>query len=170
NSIGGTILSGNVNVSGNLISANGQDGVALTGGGVANNTVRGNFIGTDVTGTTTLDLTGTLSLGNKGNGVTVSDRAHNNMIGGTIVDNNTAHLARNIIAGNGKVGVHVLNLKTTTKNLIQGNYIGTDLTGTVALANNRGVAISGGAVANTVGGTIAAARNLIPGHTYYRLP
>src|SRR5205823_299602 len=50
----------------------------------------------------------------------------------------------------------------TTGNLILGNFIGTDVNGSLALGNmGGGVSISGGASNNTVGGTAAGARNLI---------
>jgi hypothetical protein len=46
--------------------------------------------------------------------------------------------------------------------LIQGNYLGTDVTGTVALGNNRGIQIH--APNNTIGGTTVAARNVVSGN------
>jgi parallel beta-helix repeat protein len=51
-----------------------------------------------------------------------------------------------------------------TGNRVQGNLIGTDATGTVALGNSIGVFVSGGNN-NTIGGTIAGARNVISGNT-----
>ena len=52
-----------------------------------------------------------------------------------------------------------------TANSVQGDYIGTDITGTVALPNgDDGVYISGGAANNTIGGTVTGARNLISGN------
>ena len=50
-----------------------------------------------------------------------------------------------------------------TNNIIEGNYIGTDPTGTLAQGNAVGVLI-GQAQSNTVGGTVAGARNLISGN------
>src|SRR5262249_45811032 len=51
-----------------------------------------------------------------------------------------------------------------SSNLIEGNYIGTNLTGTVALSNNGdGVAIGFGTTANTIGGSTSAS-NLISGN------
>ena len=47
--------------------------------------------------------------------------------------------------------------------MIEGNYIGTDLTGTHAVANTGGGIVSGGG--DTIGGTIAGARNLISGNS-----
>jgi hypothetical protein len=43
--------------------------------------------------------------------------------------------------------------------LIEGNYMGTDFTGTQALGNGSGLAVIDGASNNTIGGTTAGARN-----------
>jgi CSLREA domain-containing protein len=48
---------------------------------------------------------------------------------------------------------------------IEGNYIGTDVSGTEAQPNGNGVIIWGG-TNNTIGGTAAGARNVISGNTY----
>lgn len=53
--------------------------------------------------------------------------------------------------------------------IVEGNYIGTDVTGTVALGNGRGVGLGSGGTDDqvfhtTVGGTAPAARNLISGN------
>jgi YVTN family beta-propeller protein len=65
----------------------------------------------------------------------------------------------------GGIGI-VINGSGASGNVIQGNYIGTDVTGTVALANgSNGVTISTGATNNTIGGTTAGARNLISGNS-----
>ena len=50
-------------------------------------------------------------------------------------------------------------------NLVEGNYIGTDPTGTIAIGNGVGdsdVELQG-AIDDTIGGTTAAARNIISG-------
>ena len=51
----------------------------------------------------------------------------------------------------------------SSNNVIEGNRIGTDTTGTTALANASGVAIQAGTL-NTVGGTTSSAQNLISGN------
>ena len=48
-------------------------------------------------------------------------------------------------------------------NLVQGNYLGTDLSGTAALGNTCGVSI-GNAIDNTIGGTSPGECNLISGN------
>lgn len=67
--------------------------------------------------------------------------------------------ARNVISGNEQHGVSMEG-RATVDNRIVGNYIGTDATGTKDLGNGEdGVQIHGSK--NTVGGTTAAARNVI---------
>lgn len=62
----------------------------------------------------------------------------------------------------GRSGIH---LDTGGDNVIEGNFIGTDVTGTSALGNSIGVDIFSGSNNNAVGGTAPAARNLISGNT-----
>ena len=137
--IGGTAAG-----AGNVISGNSGEGLVFQGDGTGD-VVQGNLIGTDVTGTK--------ALGNQGGGIRVQDPS-GVLIGGT------APGARNIISGNGATGVTIY----TASDLIQGNYIGTDVTGTVALPNQEyGVAVSGG-TSNTIGGTAVGAGNVISGN------
>ncbi len=112
------------------------------------NTVEGNFLGTDATGTMAQpNVRGVLCAGD----------FKNNTIGGTTA------AARNLISGNTDSGIRISN--GANNNLVQGNFIGTDATGTVALGNtNRGIELSFGAHDNTIGGTTTAARNLISGN------
>jgi CSLREA domain-containing protein len=56
-----------------------------------------------------------------------------------------------------------INLTTNGDNIIEGNFIGTDITGTMAKKNSFGVFIDGSSN-NTIGGTTDAARNLISGN------
>ena len=123
----------------------------IAGAGSSNNVIQGNFIGTDVSGTADLD--------NGRQGVLISGAAANNTVGGTI-----AAAARNVISGNDIDGVQIANAGSSN-NLIQGNFIGTDVSGTADLGNGRvGVLISAEATNNTVGGTSDAARNVISGN------
>ena len=70
--------------------------------------------------------------------------------------------ARNLISWNSNAG---LEDDSTGNNLIDGNFIGTDVTGSVALGNTGGglwVADTNGG--DTIGGTTAGAGNLISGN------
>lgn len=134
---------------GNVISGNNQNGVNFTGSTAAANVVQGNFIGTNATGTA--------ALGNTLQGIVFTSSARDNTVGGT-----TASL-RNIISSNGQDGVRIQD--GATGNILQGNYIGTNGSGTGALPNSfDGVGIRTSAAGNTVGGTAAGAGNLISGN------
>jgi parallel beta-helix repeat protein len=143
NTIGGSVLG-----AGNVISGNGAFGLVIfaPNGGGSGNVVEGNFIGTD--------FSGAHPLGNTGDGIVISSAA-GNTVGGTTSS------ARNIISSNGKYGIDIEGA-TSTGNLVEGNYIGTDVTGKVALGNtNNGVNIQLSASANTIGGVASGAGNVI---------
>jgi hypothetical protein len=143
NTIGGLTVSAR-----NIISGNARDGVLIVNRGSTLNAVQGNFIGTD--------LTGTKKLGNGWYGAEISQP--NNVVGGGAMG------AGNIISGNGKGGL-VLFLATASGNRVQGNYIGTDVTGRFDIGNTgRGVEFTNGASDNRVGGTKLAERNVISGN------
>ena len=164
NTIGGTVIG-----AGNLISANGESGISILGAdtGGTGNVVQGNFIGTDITGTS--------SLANNF-GVSISAGASGNLIGagmagatavitpgaGSVLGQATAN-AGNLISGNTGVGVDIRD-NATSKNLILGNLIGTGLDGDVRLGNANGVQVSAGASFNTIGGVSAGEGNLISGN------
>ena len=75
--------------------------------------------------------------------------------------------AGNVLSGIGIAG-RFLTQTGTTGNVVEGNDIGTNLNGTTALANaTYGVLINGGASGNLIGGSTAAARNIISGNTTY---
>lgn len=88
-------------------------------------------------------------------GIRLCVGANNNYIGG-------AHAgARNIISGNNN-GVDISN---SHKNVIIGNYIGTDYTEALDMGNkNNGVLIHEGAQSNFVGGINPQERNIISGN------
>ena len=89
--------------------------------------------------------------GNTGDGIDVL-ASRDDTIGGTTAE------AGNVISGNTGDGVEI----ESSGELVAGNMIGTDITGTVALPNAIGVVVTGGS--NTIGGTVAAAQNLISGN------
>lgn len=135
-------------------------GIKIPGFGDVGNWVHGCYIGTDVSGT--------LARGNF-DGVLLGDFVTDAGVGGAIVGTNGDGIndmaERNIISGNFNEGVKI---RTSHNNIVAGNYIGTDVTGMVALSNRlRGVNISGqsnriGTDGNGVGD--AAERNVISGN------
>jgi hypothetical protein len=140
----GNTIGSSTTAAGNLISGNTQQGLYLNGTG--GNLAQGNFIGTDVTGTK--------ALGNGGDGVVILESG--DTIGGTTAG------ARNLISGNAGNGITLLG--TSGNNVVENNYIGTNLSGTIALGNGQnGVEVLGSS--NSVGCTVAGARNLISGNT-----
>ena len=81
-----------------------------------------------------------------------------NTVGGTTAG------ARDVISGNAVNGV-VLGVTGTSDNVVEGDYIGTDVTGTRRSANGQdGVDDRSGASANTIGGTTPGARDVISGN------
>ena len=143
----------------NVISGNGLEGVRVQGAGTDHNMIAGNYVGTDVSGTTVL--------GNGANGVRIYAGATNNTIGGSVTG------MRNVISANANNGVNISD-SGTNNNVIEGNFIGTDVTGTVVLPNkNSGVLIQNGASANIIGGSssvdpstgkLTGAGNLVSGN------
>ena len=113
----------------------------IEGSASANNTVKGNYIGTNAAGTAAL-----------GNIVGITINTPNNLIGGTTAAD------RNVISGNFTTGIQTL-IAVQTNNTVQGNYIGTDAAGTAALGNASGLSITGSN--NIIGGIGAGQANTI---------
>ncbi len=111
-----------------------------TGGG---HTIQGNYVGTNAQGTA--------SLGQNGIVLTTA----NNLIGGT------ASGAQNVISLSSRTGIQ-FNEGGATGNTVQGNYVGVAADGTTSLGSGSGIVIQRGS-GNLIGGTAAAARNVIGG-------
>lgn len=119
---------------GNLISDN-REGIAIWGSEAMSNTVIGNFIGTDASGLH--------ALGNENIGVIIPAGASYNRVGGTSPGE------RNVISAHGRYGVHLI--RNAGHNVVVGNYIGTDVNGTIDLGNGEdGVILELGAWHNVV--------------------
>ena len=147
NTIGGTAPG-----SGNVVSGNYSDGIRISVVQNSTNVVEGNYIGTDKDGTG--------GLGNL-NGVTI-DTTTGQVIGGLTSN------AANLISANNADGVMISGFGSTG-NTLEGNLIGTTADGTKALGNKVGVAVvsivsTDGISANTVGGVVSGATNVISGN------
>ncbi len=114
------------------------NGISLQG---ANNRIAGNYIGTDASATSARP--------NSGHGLSVT--APSNTIGGTVPPD------RNVISGNLGDGIS-FDFPSGGSNLVQGNYIGTDRTGLVAIGNHNGIMVT-----ELSGSTSSAARPHLPG-------
>ena len=124
---------------GNLISGNSFSGIRIFN--AINTIIAGNLIGTD--------RTGERALGNLNHGVLVDGGSSNNQIGSNGNGQNDV-LERNIISGNTWDGISIRS--SATRNIVSGNYIGTDIAGEKAVANSRsGVALVTDANENQIG-------------------
>ncbi len=169
-----TLIGGTETGASNVIGSASEYGVAFREG-VTNTVVQGNMIGTDYTGTQL--MTHSRGTGNAQAGVHVGIvsnagftlKCHDILIGGTTV------AARNIISGNnsedssyiGGVSINDGSYNVT----VQGNYIGTDVTGTLSIPNGTGVLMDTSdnaqvqeAYDNVIGGDSANERNIISGN------
>ena len=124
NNANDNVIGGSSSGAGNVISGNRQNGVSLND--AHDSLVAGNFIGTD--------KTGKVSLGSQVYGIIVHNSATFNTIGGT------TSAAKNLISGNSSSGVVIGNSigasdPGTAHNLVEGDDIGTDVSGMHAVPN-----------------------------------
>jgi trimeric autotransporter adhesin len=156
------IIGGNTAAARNIISgANASDdntigiGITITGSESYGNTIIGNFIGTDITGTQ--------SIPNVRGGIFMLFGANNNLIGTDAVGEG------NLISGNGFYGIYLqggVGIDPVTSNSFKGNFIGVDITGNVALSNGRGIMMLTGEInSNIIGGTTPNSKNVISGNS-----
>ena len=167
-----TVIGGPTDAERNLISASGlagpfpanytppptapYAGVHIRGASATENRVQGNIIG--------MDRDGLIALGNSGSGVIIEDSS-DNQIGG-LNDPGSGTFPRNLISGNEGSGVVIRG--TSKRNLVAGNYIGTDAAGTgsagaaVPLARTQDVGVwIDRAPGNFVGSDNTKSRNVI---------
>ncbi len=145
------LIGGTAAGAGNLISGNTGAAVSLTNDSIGT-IVQANLIGTDATGRRAVP---------NGIGVSILD-SDGNVVGGT------TPAVRNVISGNTSAGVLI---DDGVGNLIQGNFIGTDLSGTMALGNGKDGTAAVNLVTedfrnsdNHIGGAAAGAGNVISGN------
>lgn len=138
----------------NIISGNMQQGVLLSDIGTEENSLAGNYIGTDVTGS--------IALANHSTGVLITVGASGNIVG-TSEASPVDSVARNVISGN--VGFGVRFRKEATGNSLSGNYVGLDASGQNSIANAfGGFSTFEGAHSNLIGGMSPNQRNFISGN------
>jgi len=134
---------------GNLIAAGGESmgAIRIDTKGSEGNIIQGNLIGTDKTGTKVI-AAGSF-------GIVLMNDVEQTQIGGT------TPRAGNLIAGSTGAAIQC---RFNRNNIVQGNYLGCDITGKTALPNSYGVSIYN-AGQNTIGGKEAGAGNVIVGNT-----
>ncbi len=133
-SSGIVINAGNTTVKGLIVNRFGGDGIIISNNN--GNTIQANYVGTN--------SAGTAALGNGHSGIGVA--SSNNTIGGTTAT------TRNIVSGNVGTGIAISG-SGATGNVVEGNYVGTDPTGTVAIGNGADGLLITQSPGNTVGGT-----------------
>ena len=139
----------------NVISGNAEQGIYFDN--ADNSTIAGNYVGTNVAGTGDVTGTGANTLQS---GVFLTNGSSGNVIG-TNLDGNNDAAERNVISGNNHYGFEVLGA-TSQNNLVQGNYMGTTVSGLAALGNtDGGASFWGSGTGNVLGGGAAGAGNVI---------
>lgn len=147
----GNTLGGTAGGTANVISGNVGDGIEISS--AARNTVEGDLIGTDASGTRAVPN----SFG------IVDESASNYAFGGNTIGASAAG-AGNVVSGNADSGILISSVEGGT---IAGNEIGTNAAGTAALPNGSaggsGIDLDG-AREVTVGGTASGSGNVISGN------
>ncbi len=133
----------------NFISGNHGYGVILSASSHSNR-ITGNSIGPDSTGND--------GPGNQLGGILVRDNANNNLIGYEDLT------FGNLVSGNSGIGIE-LSGPGVTENTVNGNLIGTDLSGRFPLVNlGDGLLLTLGAHDNLIGGSDVNSGNLVSGN------
>jgi len=136
-----TVTSSSSGIKGLAVNRFPGNGIELTGGG-DHNVVTSNYVGVGLDGVTA-----------RGNGNGVASSSSLNTIGGT------AASLRNVISGNTQYGIE---LTGGGANTVEGNFVGTDASGNVAVPNFRGVAVA--SAENTIGSS-SGVPNVVSGNS-----
>jgi CSLREA domain-containing protein len=137
----GTLVGGAGPNEGNVLSANHNTGLYSHANGTV---LYGNIIG--------LDQTGTSALPNEGNGITLTEE--DNIVGGSAAGQG------NVISGNDDCGIWI----SDQGSVIQGNKIGTDISGSIMIPNGWCGIETEAEPSITIGGLNLGEGNLIMGN------
>jgi titin len=137
----GVLIGGTERDAGNVISGNGDYGIWLLSS--SNSIVQGNLIGTD--------RTGAAALQNGEHGMLLTE-SPDNLIGGFEAG------AGNVISGNNNQGIRLTG-SNSRNNIIAGNYVGTDITGSAPIPNVGGGVQLNGAPENSVQSNVLSGNN-----------
>jgi uncharacterized protein (TIGR03437 family) len=142
-----TVVGGMTAGAGNVISGGQKYGIYLLGDPLGTR-IQGNLIG--------LNAAGTAAVPNFLSGISIKT-GPDTLIGGT------TPAARNVLSGHPQYGIEIF-ANDTSGIQIQGNYVGTDISGTRALGNQTGGIALGGVRGGLIGGTVSGAGNVIVGN------
>lgn len=129
----GCTIGGDTAAEQNVISGNTGAGIYLTDSASNNTTIKGNYIGTDVSGANAVPNTG---------GILIF--SNDNTIGGP------SEAERNIITGTGSIPLAHIQVTQCSGNTIIGNYIGTNAAGTASLTTSGGGILLDDSSSNTI--------------------
>ncbi|MBN2683560.1 MAG: right-handed parallel beta-helix repeat-containing protein [Bacteroidales bacterium] len=152
---GGNFIGSSTGSGKNIISGNHETGILINGSGAENNIIINNYIGVGISGTNILA---------NHTGVLIKTNAHRNIIGGTNASE------RNVISGNIEIGVYI---ESADSNIVIGNFIGPDATGSGILMSGdtvfqaNGIELNTVAKYNRIGGYSVNERNIISGNRVY---
>ncbi len=135
-------------VTDNVVSGNTAGGISIGEGFPSSSvyTISNNRIGTNAAGTAAL---GNSALGNSWGGLLLYGAENSTVL-------------NNLISGNQGPGMNIVGVNSGAEhNVIQGNRIGTDITGLVALGNDGHGVVFDSAVGNMFGGTGPGQANLV---------
>ncbi len=127
----------------NVISGNANYGIYLNGASATNTFLEGNFVGLKADGNSAFPAGGGAQ-----ESIFVSQADHT-FIGGTSADE------RNVVAG-----IDAIALDNANNTTIQGNYIGTDRTGTAPVVSVKGITVAR-CHGTYIGGTASGAGNVL---------
>jgi parallel beta-helix repeat protein len=140
------IIGGAITDEKNIVSGNRDVGIRAVNSN--SNIIKGNYVGLNRTGNAAIKNT---------EGISIEGTSKYNIIGGYTV------AERNYVSGNDAYGITIYG----DYNIIVGNFVGTDITGTDSIPNTYGVLFDEGACYNRLGGTITGAGNLMSGNSGY---
>ncbi|NSW45808.1 MAG: T9SS type A sorting domain-containing protein [Bacteroidales bacterium] len=133
----------------NIVSGNEYAGIRISDAHY--NLIINNLVGVNRTGSSEL---------HNYDGITVEGASTYNQIGGD------STIERNVTSGNVAYGIDIFGVGCMG-NKIQGNFIGTDITGSYAIANTYGLLFDDRSHQNLVGGYNVGEGNLISGNTAF---
>jgi len=153
NVIGGSTLTDR-----NVVSGSANDGISMRSRDTHGNVVANNLVG--------LSPDGASRVRNWGDGIDLNYGATNNRVGGLGVNE------RNVVSGNAGEGVEISHGEDTAFNVVEGNYIGTDVSGDAGDPREHGnagfgLSLEGDVTRNVIGPNNVISNNALGGIEVY---